>query len=198
MNDISVLLNILVPVALCLCIGIVTQQYFVTRYQVLKYGVAFGAVAAVSVVVFTEHLLQHSGVPMPLAAVAGFVSMFGPFCYRLMTGHKHAQFMRENAPSIATFGLDKFAALDADQDGELSGDDLDRFLQGPLSREVRKSALLLREHLAEVGHMSEQYVEAFSPEMGFMSTPPVAFSYRITKDDLATLVERTTKRYLGW
>lgn len=151
-----------------------------------------GWVALVAVAVVAYLAAPSFGYPPAVsAAVAAFISA-------LVVGWDSGRVEKEVrerlaiAPDLVHYGLTRFDSLNSDGDDLLSSEDLRKALANPNLVGAGFVEHMLR-NMAEIGHEADVLTSFAHP--GAMAVVPI---YKISRQDLATYVQRLNDRYAAW
>jgi hypothetical protein len=136
-----------------------------------------------------------------LAACISFMMTFYPVAYTIDNGHQHAVYLRSMAVPTQEFGTGRFAAIDTDDNGVLTTEEMDA-ADRSLSLNERERQLLqhMNSQRSEIGHeigSNTTYVWISTGKGGYLS-PIIVSIYGISAPDLNSYPARLTEKWKRW
>lgn len=177
--------------------------------SVLMWGLLCGAIMAAAcgwlVYMYADMELSNPW----LAAIIGGMISFGVTMYypadTLINGHKYAEYTRNIAPHVETFGLTHFEQID-NGDGTITDEEMDSALA---NLRLGNEELLLLNHMksaqSDVGHVIGSYTTTTYVWIstgnggGYMSPVTTThYIYGISRADLESYPARMVEKWKHW
>ena len=163
------------------------------------FELVYFVLVAPTVIAFT----MRQGLNSPGLIVLSLGCVFGPISLYILVHYYNCKRAWQLAPALHTWIIDNFAILDADRDGLVSRDDIDRVwyllkmteakggAQSQSYRNGRKMAGYASYFLCDIGHVTSSMLVG-SPMSGAMTRIKV---YGMTVADVEAVPEKALLRY---